>query len=199
MEPTGNTIQQQYHGVGFASQQPSIGERCHADQAGEFLLRAPAALLEPIESARNGLDHCAVQPSILDILLGRHVCNSSLPAMQERMTPPCPKSNNELLTPSQPPAGVVYGPGAWDFYLCSAGGFPRKHRSAGPIDVLEDLFDELLQERLNAFPVPARINVKLIPLFPGHPDIHLHQIPLEERVLIPGGRSTGFADPRRDR
>src|SRR3954469_463544 len=83
--------------------------------------------------------------------------------------------------------------------LWSAGGFPRKHRSAGPIDVLEDLFDELLQERLHAFPVPARINVKLVPIFPGHPDIHLHQIPLEERVLIPGGRSTGFADPRRDR
>src|SRR3954464_10447172 len=62
----------------------------------------------------------------------------------------------------------------------------RKHRSAGPIDGLEDLSDELLQERLHAFPVPARINVKLVALFPGHPDIHLHQIPLEERVLIPG-------------
>src|SRR4051794_31245822 len=111
MKSTGNTIQQQDHGIGFASQQPSIGERCHADQAGEFLLRAPAALLEPIESARNGLDHCAVQPSILDILLGRHVCSSSLPAVQEMMTPPCPKSNNKLLTPSQLPASLGYGPG----------------------------------------------------------------------------------------
>src|SRR4051794_12048037 len=87
------------------------------------------------------------------------------------MTPPCPKSNNELLTPSQPPAGVVYGPGAWDFYLCSAGGFPRKHRSAGPIDVLEDLFDELLQERLHAFPVPARIAARIVEEHPRRIDL----------------------------